>query len=221
MRTNYVLIDYENVQAQTLALLQPQHFKLRIFLGPNNTKLPTELVVSVQRLHDRAEYIQLDTPGTNALDFHIAYYLGALSVEEPTAYFHVISRDKGFDPLIKHLKAKGIGVSRSEAVAEMPCFKTPAPIAPPAIKSEPAKQTSSAQKKPVEDSTIKLVIADLVARKASKPRTIKTLINTIHAKVGKSTAASEIESIYKALCQRGYVNESGEKVSYALPKLPA
>ncbi|MFK4135327.1 PIN domain-containing protein [Pseudomonas luteola] len=217
MRTNYVLIDYENVQAQTLALLQPQHFKLRIFLGPNNTKLPTELVVSVQRLHDRAEYIQLDTPGTNALDFHIAYYLGALSIEDPTAYFHVISRDKGFDPLIKHLKAKGIGVSRSEAVAEMPCFKAPVPTSA-AIKKEPAKQVNNEQKKPVEDSTIKLVIADLVARKASRPRTIKTLMNTIHAKVGKSTAASEIEEIYKTLCQRGYVNESGEKVSYGLPK---
>lgn len=57
MRINYVLIDYENVQASSLALLSEPHFCLRVFLGPNNTRLPTELAVSVHRLGQRADYI--------------------------------------------------------------------------------------------------------------------------------------------------------------------
>lgn len=122
MRTNYVLIDYENLQVDSLELLQPEHFKLRIFLGPNNTKLPSELAIAAYRLHDRADYIQLETPGKNALDFHLAYYLGRLAFEEPAAYFHIISGDKGFDPLIKHLKGKGISAARSESIEGLPCF---------------------------------------------------------------------------------------------------
>ncbi|MNF75384.1 hypothetical protein D3C84_574480 [compost metagenome] len=119
MRTNYVLIDYENVQVQSLELLQQPHFKIRVFLGPNNTKLPTELAVAIQRFGDRADYIQLDTPGQNALDFHVAYYLGRLAAEDQDAFFHIISRDKGFDPLLKHLKGKSVFAVRSETIEGM------------------------------------------------------------------------------------------------------
>lgn len=233
MRVNYVFIDYENVQATSLRLLQPEHFKLRVFLGPNNSKLPTDLVTAIHRLHDRAEYIQMDTPGANALDFHITYYLGVLSAADPGGYYHIISKDKGFDPLIKHLKSKGLTVVRSESIEQMPCFAaavatpnpsqkaaTPNPPKPSPSqpkKPEPAKASPSKPADKNQDALIKLVVADLIARKASKPRTIKTLMNTIHSKVGKERALSEIEQIYKVLRQRGLVKEAGTKVSYALP----
>jgi hypothetical protein len=104
LKTNYVLIDYENVQVKSLALLKDGQFRVRVFLGPNNTKLPVELVLAMQELGDRAEYIVLETPGANALDFHIAYYLGVLASSDPLGFFHIISKDTGFDPLIKHLE---------------------------------------------------------------------------------------------------------------------
>ncbi|MFC5695914.1 PIN domain-containing protein [Pseudomonas sp. GCM10022186] len=217
MRTNYVLIDYESVQVKSLELLQQPQFKIRVFLGPNNTKLPTELAVAIQRFGDRAGYIQLDTPGQNALDFHVAYYLGRLAVEEPDAFFHIISRDKGFDPLIKHLKGKSIFAARSETIESMPCFSPPKIVSPPAPKLEPVKTPPPKAKKAVNESDVNLVIADLVGRKASRPRTIKTLLNTIRAKLGKQTA-EEIEDIYLVLKQRGYVEERGAQVSYKLPK---
>jgi len=227
MRTNYVLIDYENVQASSLDLLSAPHFCVKVFLGPNNTKLPTELAVAVHRLRERADYIQLDTPGTNALDFHIAYYLGQLASTDPTGFFHVISKDKGFDPLLKHLKSKGIFALRSQSIEQMPCFKAvgETPHAPSQIKSdEPQKPKSqpapkASVKKPApNDNVVKAVIADLIGRKASKPKTTKTLLNTIHSKVGKATPIKEIERIYATLCQLGYVKESGNTVSYSFPK---
>ncbi|NJM12255.1 MAG: hypothetical protein HC889_10560 [Synechococcaceae cyanobacterium SM1_2_3] len=106
MKTNYVLVDYENVQVQSLSLLKGDHFHVRVFLGPNNTKLPVDLVLAMQELGERAEYVVLETSGRNALDFHIAYYLGALASAEPSGFFHIISGDTGFDPLIQHLKKK-------------------------------------------------------------------------------------------------------------------
>jgi hypothetical protein len=60
----------------------------------------------------------MDGNGTNALDFHIAYYIGRLAAKCPDAYFHIISKDTGFDPLIKHLKGQGISCQRSAAVTE-------------------------------------------------------------------------------------------------------
>ncbi|MGA4634048.1 PIN domain-containing protein [Pseudomonas solani] len=216
MRTNYVLIDYENVQVKSLELLQEEHFRARVFLGPNNTKLPVDLVLAMQRFGSRAEYVQLEAPGLNALDFHLAFYMGQLTVEDPVAFYHIISRDKGFDPLIRHLKGKGILAARSESIEEMPCFNPPAAAIPAPTKLEPVRLVV-AEGKAIDDSTIKLVVADLVARKAARPRTIRTLLNTIHSKVGKATDIAEVEGIYKALRQRGYVKEAGDKVSYALP----
>jgi len=32
LKTNYVLIDYENVHVQSLALLSGEHFRVRLFL---------------------------------------------------------------------------------------------------------------------------------------------------------------------------------------------
>jgi len=41
-----------------------------------------------------------------------------------TPYFHIISKDKGFDPLIKHLKDRKIFCSRSASVLEIPLVKS-------------------------------------------------------------------------------------------------
>lgn len=202
MRTNWVLVDYENVQVASLALLSEEHFRVKMFLGPNNSKLQRELVLSMHKLGSRASYVAVETSGRNSLDFHIAYYLGLLAATEPTAFFHIISRDTGFDPLIKHLKADKILAARSPSIAAMPCFKSPqtaSPAATPAV------------------SLIDLALADLISRKATKPRTIKSLTSTLHAKLGKNRPISDVKAVLKALVTSGYITIDGTKVLYALP----
>jgi hypothetical protein len=222
MRTNYVLIDFENVQVRSIALLEGDCFRVRVFLGPKNTKLPAELVVAVQKLGDKAEYITLETSGSNALDFHIAYYLGVLSAANPTAYFHVISKDTGFDPLIQHLNSKNIYSSRSVSIEEMPCFakketvvEKAVTISPPEVKPQtlPVKAVSEL------DKNFKLVHEDLIRRKSSKPRRVKTLKSTMQARCGKDVAPSIVNSIFQKMVTKGFVKIDGEKVSYALPEL--
>jgi len=97
LRTNFVLVDFENVQPKDLGLLKDGPFRVKIFLGPNQSKVPVALASALQFLGSNAEYVVLETAGTNALDFHIAYYIGILSSEDPTAFFHIISKDTGFD----------------------------------------------------------------------------------------------------------------------------
>ena len=100
MKTNYVLIDYESVQPDDIAALQHEHVRVIVFVGPHQTKIAFDKAAALQRMGTNAEYVQLSGSGPNALDFHIAYYLGCLAAKEPGAYFHIISKDTGFDPLI-------------------------------------------------------------------------------------------------------------------------
>lgn len=219
MKTNYVLIDYENVQVKSISLLRGEQFRVRVFLGPNNTKLPVELVLAMQELGDRAEYVVLETPGINALDFHIAYYIGVLATADPSGFFHIISKDTGFDSLIKHLKTRKVFSTRSASIEEMPCFL---PTATNSYETSGSvtelKQNINPARTSIE-SLIKIAVSDLIKRKASKPRTPKTLLSTIHAKCGKDIPVADIEAVYKGLVKHGYVQVNGTKVSYALPTI--
>lgn len=200
MRTNFVLVDFENVQPKDLGLLKDGPFRVKVFLGPNQSKVPVALASALQSLGSNAEYVVLETAGTNALDFHIAYYIGALSCEDPTAFFHIITKDTGFDPLIKHLKGKKIFAQRSTCIADIPYFKPSLPAAP--------------------DAQIELVVADLIRRKASKPRTQKTLLSTLHALFKKELSEQQLTQLFASLCSRGIVRVEGTKVSYGLPAQP-
>lgn len=217
LKTNYVLIDYENVHVKSLALLKGEHFQVRVFLGPKNTKLPVELVLAMQELGDRAEYTVLETSGQNALDFYIAYYLGVLATADPTGFFHIISKDTGFDPLIQHLKTRKVFSARSASIEEMPCFSQVAvsTVGPNKVSGE-GKSNQPATRASIDDM-IKIAVDDLIKRKAARPRTPKTLRSTIHAKCGKEVSIADIDAVYEALVKRGYVKVNGAKVTYALP----
>ena len=53
MRTNYVLIDYENVQPKSLDHLAGEHFRVIVFAGAQQ-KLTVDFAASVQPLGSRA-----------------------------------------------------------------------------------------------------------------------------------------------------------------------
>lgn len=54
MRTNYVLLDFENVQPPSLEALAHDHFKLLVFVGASQTKVPFEIAASLQQLGAQA-----------------------------------------------------------------------------------------------------------------------------------------------------------------------
>ncbi|HEV2859620.1 MAG TPA: PIN domain-containing protein [Pyrinomonadaceae bacterium] len=200
MRTNVILVDFENVQPKDIGLLKGGPFKVKVFLGPNQSKVPVTLAAALQTLGGNAEYVCLETAGNNAVDFHIAYYIGVLSSEDPTACFHIISKDSGFDPLIKHLRGRKIFVHRSTCIADLPCFK-------------PALTAGS-------EIQVKAAMADLIRRKAAKPQTKKSLISTLNALFKKELSEQQLSQLFETLCTRGVVKLDGTKVSYDLPAAP-
>ena len=227
MRTNHVLIDFENVHVKSLDLLDGEHYRVIVFLGPKNTKLPVELVIAMQKFGARGEYVMLESPGANALDFHIAFHLGRLATEDPSGFFHIISKDTGFDPLIQHLKARKVFSARSTSIEQMPCFRagsnptpkptpSPAPAPAPAPKSLPASQPEATAPSTV-DALCTVAIAQLVAMKRARPAKLSTLHSTIQAKLGKDVPRSTVEKVCSELMRRGMVKASGQRLAYAIP----
>ena len=198
MRTNYVLIDYENVQPSALSVLEKEHFKVIVFVGASQAKVAFDVAAQLQRLGPSASYVKISGNGPNALDFHIAYYIGHLAAAEPDAYFHIISRDTGFGPLIAHLKTKKIFACRSKDIGDMPIVK------------------AANSKTPTEKLAV--VVANLKQRDASKPRTVKTLSSTISSLFQKALAEDELAAILKHMEQQGFITVTGTKVGYSLPE---
>lgn len=197
MRTNYILIDYENVQPKALASLKSdQPFKVYLFVGASQTKVNFEVVEAMQALGENAHYVKIAGNGPNALDFHIAYYIGRLATSDANCFFHIISKDTGFDPLIAHLKAQKIYACRSKDVADIPILKA-------------ANSKTPAEK-------LEVVLNNLRQRGAGRPRTVKTLSGTIESLFLKQLATGELDGILAALKKAGHVAVDGTKVTYNL-----
>lgn len=199
MKTNYVLIDYENVQPKNLAMIldggSELDFQVLVFVGANQSKIPIELAKPMQRLGDKAEYVTISGSGKNALDFHIAYYLGELAERDANGYFHVISKDTGFDQLIKHLTSKKLHAARHADIALIPLL-------------------SSVDDKS-QDEQVAAVVKNLKVRGNSRPRKMKTLTNTIKSLFGNQLDAKGVSGLIGELRKKGYVVvDDDDKVAY-------
>ena len=213
MKTNYVLIDLENIQPEHLSVLAGQNFRVLVFVGQNQSKISFDLVSAVQHLGKNAEYIKIQGNGPNALDFHIAFYIGQFSVENSDSHFHIISKDKGFDPLIKHLESKKIQVHRHKAVSEIPLPKPAKVKKETAHVSKPASAAITAER-------VQKIVEFLTARGSAKPRKLKTLSNSINSFFKKSLTENELSALIDELVKRGIVivNSNQTNVSYKLKK---
>jgi hypothetical protein len=186
---NYVLIDYENLQPKDLVLLNGHPFKVVVFMGANQTKVPVEHVKALQPLGGDVEYVQINGNGRNALDFHIAFHLGELAVRHPDGVFHVISKDTGFDPLLGHLRSKRIRARRSTDLVEVLVFA---------------------------DGRLDAVIEDLVRRGDAPPGRRDKLANTINHLFGKRLEEKEVDGLIEALESCGTIVVEEGKVTYRL-----
>ena len=195
--SNYVLIDFENVQPKNLSILANHPFKVFVFIGASQTKVPRHVAVAMQALGDRAKYVEIDGNGPNALDFHIAYYIGELAAADPTGSYHIISKDRGFDPLIRHLKSKNIQVRRESDLAEIPSLRIP--------------------KKAKKDDKIDEIVKNLINRGQSRPRKVKTLQNVINNLVSETLDEAELAALIGELQKRKLIVINDGSVKYKLP----
>jgi hypothetical protein len=195
VRTNIVLIDSENVQPDSIEKLRHDHFRVFVFVGANQKRIDMAVAKAVQALGANGEYVQISGNGPNALDFHIAFYIGKYSTKYTDAYFHIISKDKGFDPLIKHLKEQNIFCTRSASVSEIPLVK-------------------STDKLPPKERAADFFEKRILMSK-NRPATVKTLQSAISSHFLKLLSPEDVASVVESLKADGYISLNGLKVIYA------
>ena len=195
MKTNYVLIDFENVTPDNLDLLDQEWIRVFLFVGKNQTKLPFPMVKAIQKLGSRAEYVEMTGTGHNALDFHIAFYIGRISATDKDAYFHIISNDTGFDPLIVHLKNEHIFVDRVSNIEAIPALAQANVISP--------------------EERIGFAKTCLTRSNVTRPRMRKTLSSHVMSLFHKTLSEDDVAVVVEGLFKCGCVREDGKRLVYS------
>jgi hypothetical protein len=214
-----LLVDFENVQKLDLAAV-PGHAAVRIFVGASQAKVPMTLVQQAQALGSRLEWIRIEGQGSNALDFHIAFYLGEYLAQGAKTDCVILSRDRGFDPLVKHLTGRGFRVRRIGSQGEL------GPSVRHAVAASSRHAAATPSKPPVGTTSKAATGADTSARAAvvrnlgkidrnRRPRRRKTLESQIAAYFQKKLDAAAVGGIVDELVREGLIAiDAGGRVAY-------
>lgn len=187
--------------------------------------MPINLVEQIQLLAGNVVFINMNGSGKNALDFHIAFYLGNLTAVNPELYYHIVSADSGFDPLINHLKDKGIKISRVASLGKLSLPKNMSPICFHSAMTNkyyaeiPIKRTATAKTK-IATTLIETpgispksleIVENIKNRVAGRPKSVSTLKTTIKSLYAGKCSSQEEDNIINYMKQKKMliVSDSG------------
>lgn len=217
---HHVFVDFENVHEVDLAVFASKAVSLTLLIGPRQTKLDVSLVEKLFEHAASVQLVRLASPGRNALDFILTYYVGRAVAANPAGCYHIVSGDTGFDPLIEHLRSKHIDVRRHESFATLP-FASPAKKSvstPPAAAPKPMPPSKPKTQLPILNERLTHVLEHLRKPSATRPRTQKKLVSFLVAHFGQKITEAEALNLVQNLSQAGHlvIGEKGT-VTYHLP----
>jgi PIN domain len=194
-RTNYIFIDYENVREIDLGLVEGKPVKVILATGKQQTTLPKGLVKDLLRLRDQVSLVENEYVGKNALDFVLVYEIAKQAIADPKGFFHVVSKDKGFDALVKHLHAQKIMAARIERFSDIPVL-------------------IDANKLSVQELADRY-LSRLQRNQGSLATRKKTLLTQINGHFNKQLHETKLESVVSELIKRKLLTVSPtDAVSY-------
>jgi hypothetical protein len=162
---HYLFVDFENVQRVDLKAFIGRDLEVTLVVGEQQKNLSIELVQQLLERREQVRIIRTGQGGRNALDFILAFHLGQAVATDPGGDFHILSRDKDFDPLVRHLKGQGVRLARHDSLAAVPGVGRAGgkPAAPP------ASARAAAERKPVKSAVSAATPAPKPAPAAAKP----------------------------------------------------
>lgn len=219
MKELHALVDYENVQPslEALAKLAPGFTDVWLFYGPHQAKQAQAFAGS----NERVTLVPRSGQGSNALDFHIAFYLGYVAAKHPDAQLVVVANDRGYDPMLSHARmlkfnARRVGYkipvakkaalvkSAEPTVAVVPAKKTLAKKT--VAKKGATKQVAPKPAVPAKVAVVKKAPAAKKAPVANKAAAKKAVVPK-PAKPSKPALAPQVTSEAKILAriQQGFI----------------
>lgn len=209
--THFVFVDFENIPDIELGLIAGHPVHVSLLIGKNQTKLHLPLVQQIHKLADQVDLIEVGGSGRNALDLTLAYYLGHAIQQMPTLKFHIISGDKDFDPLIAHIHAKGLSVTRHTTFAALPFLprqkKAAAPAhTKPAAMPAPKKSPAPTAKPPAIDRSAKVIARLSNPSSKNRPASSKALLAHLKASLGKEATDAKVQETVSVLQTKGVLS---------------
>lgn len=191
---NHVFVDFENVHEVDASVIGAKWVNFTILLGAKQTKLDAGLVQKLLEHAASVQLIRLTSSGKNALDLTLAYYVGRAVSADPASYIHIVSKDKGFDPLIEHLRSRHIQAHRHDTFATL-TFSRTAKATAVESKAEPAGQ----------QEPLNRVLEHLQKNVANRPKKKKTLRSQLKSQLGKDATVADSVSLLGKLQKAGHV----------------
>jgi hypothetical protein len=215
MAESVLLVDYENIGKIDLGSIRAG-VRVPFFFGASQKSVPTEFLKAALRLGERFVPIDIEGQGKNALDFHIAFYLGEYLTRSPDTSCVILSKDKGFDPLIRHLVRRGFAVRRANSIAEALGSRALPAAAPRGAGA--ARQGTARDAAHGDGGALLAEARQLLAgtQKIRRPRKRKGLIAVLHSHFSKKVPESELQGLVDKLIARGELSESNGAITYHL-----
>ena len=212
MAESVLLVDYENIGKIDLGAI-PAGVRVPFFFGASQKSVPTEFLKAALKLGDRFVPIDIEGQGKNALDFHIAFYLGEYLTRSPETACVILSKDKGFDPLIRHLVRRGFAVRRANSMGEALTSRALSAAAPRGAAARPAAASPGAH----EGGSARLEEARRLlagTQKPRRPRKRKGLIAMLHSHFSQKVPESELQGLVDELIAQGWLSETNRAITY-------
>lgn len=111
----YLLVDAENRKVDLTAI--PDHVTVPYFHGAGQKTVTREFHLAALKLGARYVPIEVNGQANDALDLHLAFFLGQLLDREPDAEVIILSGDRGFEILVAHLRKLGRNVRQAGSLA--------------------------------------------------------------------------------------------------------
>lgn len=118
MSQTLLLVDFENVHKVDISLLD-ESYRAIIFVGANQNPPKAAKHKATAHRFTRVDFLKVEGTGRNALDFYIAFQLGRTFETLPHTECIVLSKDKGYDPLLVHLNKNGLKCRRVNSLEEL------------------------------------------------------------------------------------------------------
>jgi hypothetical protein len=210
---HHVFVDFENVPAIDLDAISGQPVEVILLLGKSQKRLELQLVQQIHQAASQVRLIEMNASGKNALDFALAFHMGRAVAGCPASdFYHIISRDKDFDPLLFHLRHGGIQVIRHDS------FSLPAVLAAgkPAGVAGGRPAVRPAVRPVAAAADIVSIVANRLRKSAAnRPKRKSTLLSLINAQFRGQIREGEAAGIVELLAGRGIITiDAKDKVSY-------
>lgn len=174
IRTNYIYIDFENVQETDLNRIAGKPVKVVLVLGERHKSLPVELVKKLLKHSAQVELVETGRGGRNALDLVLAQQVGQARKADPHGYFHIVSKDKDFDALIGHLRDNSTLAARHARFSDIPVLMN-------------------------LNERVNRLVEYFKANPKNLPKRVNSLESQIQAIFGKALSSTEVKETIQAL----------------------